>query len=253
MNKDIFVILKDEEKVREIRRIASKYGVRLTSGILISICILLTSGSSYRKSDSKVQNIENLQADLAAISSRMINLKPFPVIVNDNQFSYDEVKEPTFEEKINIILDKYNLTREELDVCSAIACAEANGEGMNYEEAVNVICAAYNRTISSTWVSSLGNNLYDQMAAPSQFVVYENGNYLNYLGRTDLPGYQAVIDFLSNNCEVEAHNYLSFRSNNSNINGVELVSGGNLYFNELDAEERLADIRVQEEVTRVLS
>ena len=52
MNKDIFVILKDEEKVREIRRIASKYGVRLTSGILISICILLTSGSSYRKSDS---------------------------------------------------------------------------------------------------------------------------------------------------------------------------------------------------------
>ena len=253
MNKDVFDILKDEERIREIRKIAKKYGMRLTSTVLMSICILLTSGSSYRKVEAKIEKMESLHPELMAMSSKVINFNPFSVILNNAKFSYDAVREPTFEEKIDIILDKYNLTREELDVCSAIACAEANGEGMNYEEAVNVICAAYNRTISSTWVSSLGNNLYDQMTAPSQFIVYENENYLNYLSRTDLPGYQAVIDFLSNNCEVEAHDYLSFRSNNSNINGVELVSGGNLYFNELDAEERLADIRVQEEVTRVLS
>ena len=54
-------------------------------------------------------------------------------------------------------------------------------------------------------------------------------------------GYQAVIDFLSNTSELDTHSYLSFRSNNSNIDGVELVDGGNLYFNVLTEEERLDD------------
>ena len=250
MNKEILDILKDKEKLKEIRKITKKYGVRLTSSVLMSICILLTSSGFYQKGNSKVDT-KYLQ-DLTLISSRIISPNSLFMEIHYPTFS-NEKKQVSFEEKVEIILDKYNLTREELDVCSAIACAEANGDGTNYEEAVNVICTAYNRTISSAWVSSLGDSLYDQMTAPSQFVVYENGNYLNYLGRTDLPGYQAVIDFLSNYCEVEAHDYLSFRSNHSNINGVELVPGGNLYFNELDAEERLDDIRAQEEVTRVLS
>ena len=107
--------------------------------------------------------------------------------------------------------------------------------------------------ISARWVASLGDNIYDQMTAPNQFVVYQNGSYRKYLGRSDLPGYQAAIDFLSNTSELETHSYLSFRSNSSNIDGVELVDGGNLYFNLLTVEDSLEDFRTQGEISLNLS
>lgn len=277
MKKDIFDIIKNKKKLKEIRKIARKFGLRLTSSVLMSICILLTNANASRKNDVKIHNIDNVNTDIVSVNSRSI--KPLTKVLEDTKISvedatslnevdeetmsfssianlkinYENTKPLTNEEKIEIIFDKYNLNQYQLDVCAAIACAEASGEGMNYEETVNVICAAYNRTISSSWVYSLGDNLYDQMTAPNQFVVYQSGSYLDYMERYDLPGYQAVIDFLSNNCEFEGHNYLSFRSNRSGIDGVELVSGGNLYFNELTDEDKLTDIRVLKEVTRGLS
>ena len=155
MNKEILDILKDKEKLKEIRKITKKYGVRLTSSVLMSICILLTSSGFYQKGNSKVDT-KYLQ-DLTLISSRIISPNSLFMEIHYPTFS-NEKKQVSFEEKVEIILDKYNLTREELDVCSAIACAEANGDGTNYEEAVNVICTAYNRTKSSAWVSNLGDS-----------------------------------------------------------------------------------------------
>ena len=281
MKKDIFDIIKNKKKLKEIKRIVKKYGLKLTSNVLMSICILLTSASASRKSDTNTQRTDDVGTNIVIMNplvTRGIEPLTFEDIkVNDEEItsligditkaSYEKsmfVSSPlnnkitndyslTNVEKMQIIFDKFNLSPYQLEVCAAIACAEANGEGTNYEEAVNVICTAYNRTISSAWVYSFGDNLYDQMTAPNQFVVYQSGTYLDYMGRYDLPGYQAVIDFLSNSCELEGHNYLSFRSNNSGIQGEELVSGGNLYFNELEDEDRLGNIRVEEEVTRVLT
>ena len=115
MNKDVFDILKDEERIREIRKIAKKYGMRLTSTVLMSICILLTSGSSYRKVEAKIEKMESLHPELMAMSSKVINFNPFSVILNNAKFSYDAVREPTFEEKINSQINKlfhyYNFTQ----------------------------------------------------------------------------------------------------------------------------------------------
>ncbi len=252
MNNEILMILKNSKKLEEIKRIAQKYGVRLTSSVVLSIVMLLASGSAYQN-DQDMKSVDLEITDDTFITKSIDKLGAFSTVALNLKINFEEVRELTWDEKIEIILDKFELSREQLDVCCAIACAEANGEGMNYEEAVNVICTAYNRIISAAWVNSLGDNLYGQMTAPGQFVVYENGNYLRFLGRIDLVGYQAVIDFLSNQCELKGHNYLSFRSNDSNIDGEELVKGGNLYFNELSDEDRLADKRVLEEVTRVLS
>lgn len=227
----------DEERLVAIRNIFSKHGVKLTSSLVLITLLLGSSAKSSCCELKKVPKEGDHKIDSIAIERFAIK------IAGNVDWIMKEEKITTYE-KIEKILDMYQLTYEELDVCCAIACAEACGEGMNYEEASNVINTAYNRIISAKWVASLGDNLYDQMTAPNQFVVYQNGSYLRFLGRTDLPGYQAVIDFLSNTTELSPHCYLSFRSNGSNIDGVELVSGGNLYFNVLDEEDRLTDFRV---------
>ena len=208
--------LLDKKRLGEIKKIVEKYGIRLTASTLIFINLFLIKSSSYEKSTKHEENFDSV----TITTSKVFYSKDIPEV-------YEE--EMSYEDKIDYILTTFDLTLEQLDVCCAIACAEACCDGYDYQEA------------RARWVASLGDNIYDQMTAPNQFVVYQNGSYRKYLGRSDLPGYQAVIDFLSNTSELDTHSYLSFRSNNSNIDGVELVDGGNLYFNVLTEEERLDD------------
>ena len=242
-------IFQDEKKFQEVKRIAERYGIRLTSGVLLTVYLFSMTSS---KAIARKQDLKDMDYQ-AVPKSISVGVKATKVLPYDIPKPKLMTEEEINQEKIQYILDKYQLTREELDVCCAIAMAEANGEGTNYEEAMNVINTAYNRTISRKWVASISDNLFEQMTYPGQFVVYENGNYLRFLGRTDLPGYQAVIDFLSNTNEVKAHTYLAFRSNHSGINGAELVDGGNLYFSTLTEEDRLFDVRVEEAFTLKLS
>lgn len=223
----------DTKKLQAIKNVLTRYKIEITSGVLLSLYIFIMSGTNL-SNKKQITEVPSSYA-IALNDSKELMVKSSPDISEENL---------TNEEKISQILTNYNLTFEEFDTCAAIAIAEANGDGTNYEEAHNVINAAYNRIISSTWVNYLDDNLYIQMTAPSQFTVYESKAYQKYLGRFDLPGYQAVIDFLSNTSDLIAHNYLSFRSNDSSQEGrVELVEGGNLYFNELVEEDRLEDIR----------
>lgn len=241
MNKQILGILSNEKKVREIRNIVSRYGFKISSSILLSICILVSNASS---SYEKEQNYDYDETN-SIVTPNII--KKLPLIENNLKEIEPVYVELTYEEKIERILSLYNLTEYELDVCCAITCAEACGEGTNYEEAVNVINTAYNRIISKTWVAYFGNNIYEQLTAPNQFIVYQNGRYKEYLGKTELPGYQAVIDFLSNTCSLKAHNYLAFRSNQTKIDGsIMLVSGGNNYFSPLTDDDKLEDFRIEQ-------
>ena len=127
--------------------------------------------------------------------------------------------EITNEEKEKYILERYNLTQEEFDVVAAIAMAEAKYN--SYEDTYNVINTIYNRTISkkwNKWVSSwrndetgeIGRSLYIQATQSSQFVVYENKRFEQYLGVKEGGPYQAVIDFLYT--ENIMHTFLCFRS-----------------------------------------
>lgn len=148
------------------------------------------------------------------------------------------------EDKINYILEKYNLSKYQFDVLSAIVLTEA--ESNSYDDAYAVINTIYNRTHAKNWVRSCsnyfgeknGNNLYYQAIMPNQFVVYQHGTYKRYLNNTSLNGYNAIIDFLYN--EEIMHNYLSFRSNSIIINGSEKFSDrGNNYFNILEESNKI--------------
>ena len=111
----------------------------------------------------------------------------------------------TNEEKINIICEKYNLTKDQFNVIVAVVLAEA--ESNSYEDAYAVINTIYNRSISSVWIydvdnlqgSGLGTNIYNQVIQKGQFDVYwSSKSYLNFLDvlPEEQPGAQAVIDFL---------------------------------------------------------
>ena len=158
--------------------------------------------------------------------------------------SYTLVKTVTKEDKINTILNKYSLTKDEFNVLSAIVLTEA--EFNSYDDAYAVINTIYNRTHSKTWVKTIdkrmgknkGNSLYYQAIAPRQFVVYEHGSYRKNLGNTESVGYDAIIDFLYT--EEVMHNYLSFRAHSIKIKNSEAFSKkGNNYFNILTDKNRI--------------
>lgn len=153
----------------------------------------------------------------------------------------------TKEEKIKYILDKYNLTEYQFKVICGVVLSEA--ESNSYEDAYAVINTIYNRTITQSWVYEInkirgenaGRSLYYQAIHPNQFVVYQEGFYLGMVGITDVPGYQAIIDFLYT--EDAIHEYLSFRSCDSNlvVSYEQFSSNGNKYFNLIRDEDRISD------------
>ena len=123
--------------------------------------------------------------------------------VNTKVSSFDNYNANiTKEDKINYILNKYNLTKNEFNTLTAIGLSEAQSN--SYEDAYAVINTIYNRTHAKNWVRSCssyfgknkGQSLYYQAIMPNQFVVYQHGTFTRYLNRTDLNGYNAVIDFL---------------------------------------------------------
>lgn len=165
--------------------------------------------------------------------------------VNTKVSSFDNYNANiTKEDKIDYILNKYNLTKNEFNTLTAIVLSEAQSN--SYEDAYAVINTIYNRTHAKNWVRSCGSyfgknngqSLYYQAIMPNQFVVYQHGTFTRYLNRTDLNGYNAVIDFLYD--EKIMHNYLSFRANNIVITGSEKFSTmGNNYFNTLEESNRI--------------
>lgn len=148
------------------------------------------------------------------------------------------------DDKIESILERYNLSENEFKVLCAIVLTEADKN--SYEDTYAVINTIYNRTHSKSWVKTInnqfGNNkgrsLYYQAIAPRQFVVYEHGSYKKNLNNTTSIGYDAIIDFLYT--EDVMHNYLSFRANNIKVKNSETFSEkGNNYFNVLIDSNRI--------------
>lgn len=166
-----------------------------------------------------------------------------------NTFNYKEMDSFTVvvltkEEKIQNILEKYDLSEYQFKVLCGIVLSEA--EYNSYDDAYAVINTIYNRTHSKNWVKSVDNkfgqgkgmNLYYQAISPNQFVVYQSGSYLKHINDTNNSGYDAIIDFLYS--ENTLHNYLSFRSHSIKVNGSKSYSkNGNNYFNEIKEENRI--------------
>ena len=242
-------------KDKKIRELLSAFKIKTIANLFMSLVILLTcssSNSSKESSEDDILEISNpisyqQEQQLQEQHHQELQLQEYEV----QEYQVYEIEPvieeyiPTYEDKINTIIETYNLTIEQLDIILAGCVAEACDDGNNYFEGYAVANTLYNRIRSYKWVNYIsyllgeeaGASLYYQFIAPNQFTVYASEKYKNYLGKLDLPGYQAAIDMFYT--EEIMHNYLSFRGNCVNvINKYETFNdNGNKYFNELTLED----------------
>ncbi len=243
-------------------------------------------GIIYEKSNSEIDNLDNLikKINSESINYREKKLKEIITTLQDKikeeivQYETEELeniklilnsqdedrllsqKEIPMEEKIDYILEKYNLTEEQLLITICTILAEAKHHDINnpseedyiecYIDAYATTTTIYNRTKSSCWVNECnrimgegtGTNIYYQTTLNGQFEGYLGNYYQDFLN-TDLlqePGYYAIIDCLYT--EDIMHNYLCFRSYTSDEEGkIQFVNKGNRYFSELKVEDLIIE------------
>lgn len=218
-------------------------GFNRTTCVAMALVILMTSGS-YRKSIEVKEDRTN-RYNLEEISKVAMKTSESVSAIASNL----AIKEPTNEEKIAVILERENITREQLDIIIATVMGEA-APG-SYEDAYAVINAFYNRKTSKRWINEVlrvtgedhGDNIYEQITLINQSEVYTSGSYKKYLGLTEGYAYQATIDFLYS--LEPMHDYLCFFASYGDKEGrVQFVPGGNLYYSQLQADDRVETVQV---------
>ncbi len=129
---------------------------------------------------------------------------------------------------------KWSYNESDFDILCAITRAES---GENSREYINVITTACNRADRGLYGI---NDPLRQYTRNMQFTVYgtyENGNYgrgsyMQYLNHNYSSEVESAVRQALNG--YRSHRYLSYRSANSDPTGrVQLVPGGNRYFNEM--------------------
>lgn len=168
-------------------------------------------------------------------------------VVRKANIAIEVPKVPTEEEKIATILERENITREQLDVIIATVMGEA-APG-SYLDAYAVINTFYNRKLSNKWINEVyrvteedvGNNIYEQITLINQSEVYTSGRYKEFLGLSEGYAYEATIDFLYTLDSM--HDYLCFFASYGDKEGREqFVEGGNLYYSLLEEEDRVESV-----------
>lgn len=241
--------IKYSTKVVMAKLKANSLKLKISSLFLAAIIFISLHGydmkATYDEDFNNLKIEHELEEDISA---------PLPnsVIAYDRKDDIvkEEIKEISNEEKIDIILERFNLTEEEFNVVCAIAMTEAKSD--SYEDAYAVINTIYNRTISNSWIQEInklhtedvGNSLYYQAIHPNQFVVYQDGYYLRNLDVREGISFQAVIDFLYT--RESKHDYLSFRSADTELNFEyeQFTTNGNKYFNLIREDDRVIDVEL---------
>ncbi len=161
----------------------------------------------------------------------------------------------TYEERIEYIMEKYNLTYDELNVIISGILSEAKYN--SYTDAYAVASVLYNRIHDSVWVSDTnrvmgwgcGTDLYSQVVRPNQFIDFNSRHYLNFVSssiedKLYLPNTLAIIDCF---CFGSIHNYLQYRASSVDIEGaVTYVEGGNKFFSPMHWCVNEEDYKVRE-------
>ena len=136
--------------------------------------------------------------------------------------------EPTDEEKLAIVLDKYGITEYQFLYIVAVALLEAGkapveAELNYYDSCYDVISSGFNRINSASCINfvnsrmgqNAGFNIYNQFVCPGQYTVSKDE--IRELLKEDLSvygGYYAVLDMLYTS--VPSHNYYRFVSEEVN-------------------------------------
>lgn len=132
------------------------------------------------------------------------------------------------DEKELAVMENLGLTSEQFQTVVNTFIGEA---ACSYSDGYAVASVGVLRTASDKWVRSNGSSIYHQVVAPSQFVVYYTGDYLNFGGERDSLKYQGVLDALYSQCPL--HTYGNFEASFSNRQLFQFVCGGNKYRKEL--------------------
>lgn len=238
-----------EEKIMEILKKLKKYGLKKTSILGLALLIMINS-TSATELNNKVTEKETKTISFENPN----NFEFYNVLkgIDLESIKNSVTKEPTNEEKIAVILERENLSKEQFDEI----VATVNGEAApgSYDDAYAVINTFYNRKTSKTWIAEMiratgvdnGDNLYAQITLINQSEVYTNGSYKQYLGITDIPAYQAVIDFLYT--LEPMHDYLCFYASYGDIpNSVQFVENGNWYYSLMPAEDKVIETKLVRE------
>lgn len=233
--------MKKDEKVIQMLKYLKNKGLKKTTCFALAIIMLTTNWAAYK--DDKIKKVDISTKTLEYTNSRTLTVTES---LNEVSVNLDNLKEPSNEEKIDTILKRENITREEFDVIAATVMGEAAPE--SYEDAYAVINTFYNRTISKTWINEMiratgidnGNNLYAQITLVNQSEVYTTGRYKEFLGIEEGPVYQAVIDFLYT--LERKHDYLCFFASYGEIpDSVQFVDGGNWYYSVMPEEDMVLE------------
>lgn len=207
-------------------------GLKKTTCLSLALIILMTSSFAMESGKTRSNTKETYSG------------QEFVKIQNtkEEKLAIEIPKEVSNEEKINVILNREGITREQFDEIVATVVGEA-APG-SYEDAYAVINTFYNRTISKTWINEMiratgedkGRNLYEQITLINQSEVYTSGRYKEFLETNDGPVYQAVIDFLYT--LDRKHDYLCFFASYGDIpDSVQFVPGGNWYYSLMLSED----------------
>lgn len=237
MNKD--------KKIIELLKFFKEKGLKKTACIGLALFILLNT-SCLSTSDKKSNNI-------GKETKKIFSSKVMPL-----SYAYEDYEEKvsspsiTNEEKIAEICQKENITQEQFAEIVATVIGEAAAN--SYDDAYAVINTFYNRKISKRWINEVlrvtgidnGDNLYAQITLINQSSVYTSGAYKLYLGITDVPAYQAVIDFLYT--LEPMHDYLCFYASFGNIpDSEQFAENGNWYYSLMPSEDRVEELALVRE------
>ena len=234
--------MKNDEKMLQILEYLREKGLKKTTCLSLALIILMTSSFAMESGKTRSNTKETYSG------------QEFIKIQNtkEEKLAIEIPKEVSNEEKINVILNREGITREQFDEIVATVVGEA-APG-SYEDAYAVINTFYNRTISKTWINEMiratgedkGRNLYEQITLINQSEVYTSGRYKEFLGTNDGPVYQAVIDFLYT--LDRKHDYLCFFASYGDIpDSVQFVPGGNWYYSLMLSEDKVQELTLVRE------
>ena len=136
------------------------------------------------------------------------------------------------DEKLAFVLNYYGVSHPEFLKVAAACCAEAVTTGNNYIDTYAVANTVFNRANDAGY--SRSGNIYAQMVKPGQFEVFRRGMVDPLVGRTDLIGYQAVLDALYS--RITIHDFVNFCApSSSKKGGVQFTSKGNVHRTTMNA------------------
>ena len=148
-----------------------------------------------------------------------------------------------------------NLSSDDFRLFQAVVAAESN---KTLHDAMGVTSIILNRPIDERWVNSANNlgldgeNPIDQIKHPGQFSVYLDGKYEYYLDEDNVPEDVKIACRLAWYHGVRITDCTSFLGNAAtDCDGIQVVEGGNRYFNRLVKLEK--DMTIVDRITEPIN